>query len=278
MTIAGLPCPPIPGWLTQFGSGCFIREDYSVNGEVQPSVFAIFYSWQAMYSTASEAVHDSGRFGLSSGRDLEVWSLKSFGGSSTFSLRKWQVSRRLRDQYPAEDQPKSTWWRTVDAVREKNCRDRWDQGAFKNLARSIIFSLRKQTFLTLCAECYIYPPILYVYTHAVWFFPETVEILHIFLDFGKKEPNWLILMHLHCWKSGENSRVLRAFSVYFFGPDIQWCYFLTNFRSGQLSTFNFGTLGDQVANNQLYVCFVFAISDYWYPIYLIYVNIHKFIK
>ena len=111
--------PPIPGWLTQFGSGCFIREDYSVNGEVQPSVFAIFYSWQAMYSTASEAVHDSGRFGLSSGRDLEVWSLKSFGGSSTFSLRKWQVSRRLRDQYPAEDQPKSTWWRTVDAVREK---------------------------------------------------------------------------------------------------------------------------------------------------------------
>ena len=119
MTIAGLPCPPIPGWLTQFGSGCFIREDYSVNGEVQPSVFAIFYSWQAMYRTASEAVHDSGRFGLSPGRDLEVWSLKSFGGSSTFSLRKWQVSRRLRDQYPAEDQPKSTWWRTVDAVREK---------------------------------------------------------------------------------------------------------------------------------------------------------------
>ena len=53
MTIAGLPCPPIPGWLTQFGSGCFIREDYSVNGEVQPSVFAIFYSWQAMYSTNS---------------------------------------------------------------------------------------------------------------------------------------------------------------------------------------------------------------------------------
>ena len=38
MTIAGLPCHPIPGWLTQFGSGCFIREDYSVNGipEVQP--------------------------------------------------------------------------------------------------------------------------------------------------------------------------------------------------------------------------------------------------
>ena len=203
MTIAGLPCPPIPGWLTQFGSGCFIREDYSVNGEVQPSVFAIFYSWQAMYSTASEAVHDSGRFGLSSGRDLEVWSLKSFGGSSTFSLRKWQVSRRLRDQYPAEDQPKSTWWRTVDAVREKNCRDRWDQGAFKNLARSIIFSPHKTNFSYIMCR-----------------------VLHL--------PTYFV-----------------CFQCIFFCPNIQWCYFLTNFRSGQLSTFNFGTLGDQVANNQL---------------------------
>ena len=194
MTIAGLPCPPIPGWLTQFGSGCFIREDYSVNGEVQPSVFAIFYSWQAMYSTASEAVHDSGRFGLSSGRDLEVWSLKSFGGSSTFSLRKWQVSRRLRDQYPAEDQPKSTWWRTVDAVREKNCRDRWDQGAFKNLARSIIFSLRKQTFLTLCAECYIYPPILYVFS--VYFFAQISSGVIFWQISGPDNCQPLTLVHL----------------------------------------------------------------------------------
>ena len=46
-----------------------------MNGEVQPSVFAIFYSWQAMYSTNSWQVRQFMivvEFGLSSGRDLEV--------------------------------------------------------------------------------------------------------------------------------------------------------------------------------------------------------------
>ena len=225
-----------------------------MNGEVQPSVFAIFYSWQAMYSTNSWQVRQFmiavdlvfHREGI---LKSEVWNRLEAVQRSLWGSDKWAADYvtniQLKINQSLHDGEQLT------PSEKKNCRDRWDQGAFKNLACSIIFSLRKQTFLTLCAECYIYPPILYVYTHAVWFFPETVEILHIFLDFGKKEPNWLILMHLHCWKSSENSRALLAFSVYFFGPNIQLCYFLTTFGSGQLSTFNFGTLGDQVANNQL---------------------------
>ena len=86
---------------------------------------------------------------------------------------------------------------------KKNCRDRWDQGAFKNLARSIIFSPHKTNFSYIMCR-----------------------VLHL--------PTYFV-----------------CFQCIFFCPNIQWCYFLTNFRSGQLSTFNFGTLGDQVANNQL---------------------------
>ena len=197
MTIAGLPCPPIPGWLTQFGSGCFIREDYSVNGEVQPSVFAIFYSWQAMYSTNSWQVRQFmivvdlvfHREGI---LKFEVWNRLEAVQRSLWGSDKWAADYvtniQLKINQSLHDGEQLT------PSEKKNCRDRWDQGAFKNLARSIIFSLRKQTFLTLCAECYIYPPILYVFS--VYFFAQISSGVIFWQISGPDNCQPLTLVHL----------------------------------------------------------------------------------
>ena len=116
--------------------------------------------------------------------------------------------------------------------RKKMSRPLRPGGVQKNCPLCYFFPQKTTFSCIMCTVLGNLSPFLYVYTHAVCFSWNCWNFTHFF-RFWQKEPNWLILMHLHSWKSSENSRAL----LYFFGPNIQLYYLLTNFGPGQLSTF-----------------------------------------
>ena len=126
-----------PIWKRLLYKGRSFSERHPRGATVQPSVFAIFYSWQAMYCANSWQ-----------GRQIMIVVDLVFQQQVILKSEVWKRLEQfnvLLEEVTTE--PQTTWpisrWRSTKVYswcrQRKNCCDRCDQGAFKNFAAVLFF-------------------------------------------------------------------------------------------------------------------------------------------